>query len=459
MGHFRGTERLGGVDAAWLHMEDPTNPMVVTALLELAGKPDPRRLTALLERLVESAPRFRSRVVEPRLGLDVPHWEVLPGFRASANIEFRTLGPGDAALRRFVSERVSTLLDRDQPLWRLYVLDRGRGGTAVLCRIHHAIADGFALLAVLLSLCDGDAPVRGPAATHGWSAGSVLREAASLTRMATLPHDPATVLKHPLGPTKRVAWSRPFPLDRVKVLARRLGATVNDVLVAAVAGAVRAQLAAHGQHVDEVRAMVPVNLRTRPVSTAELGNEFGLVILGLPVGVADPVERVRETSRRMMRLKASPEALVAKQVLRVMGWAPALVEELGVAFFARKASLVLTNVPGPREPLSLAGLPVKRLLFWVPQSGRMGLGVSLFSYAGQVTVGVMADAHVLEEPQGLVDDLTRELRRLEVASSATAPRAARTSGPARTPREKAEARPPRTKATVPVGRAPRTDRA
>jgi diacylglycerol O-acyltransferase len=129
----------------------------------------------------------------------------------------------------------------------------------------------------------------------------------------------------------------------------------------------------------------------------------------------------------MRRLKSSPEALVAKQLLRVMGWAPSLVEDLGVAFFAQKASLVLTNVPGPRERLTLAGLPVKRLLFWVPQSGRMGLGVSLFSYAGQVTVGVMADAQVLERPQGLVDDLATELKRIEVASSATAPRVARPS--------------------------------
>lgn len=419
---MRRTELLGGVDAAWLHMEDETNPMVVTAMVELDGPLDRARLTSLLERLVRRAPRFRSRVVEPLLGVGVPHWVPVPGFRAEQQLEFLKLPPGEAALRRLVSRCASTLLDRDRPLWRLHVIDRGAAGTAVLCRIHHAVADGFALLAVLLSLCDEKPSRRAPARTGGWTAGSLLREAGSLTRMATLAHDPHTRLKLPLGGEKRVAWSAPVPLDRVKAIARAHSATVNDVLVAALTGALRGALAEHGEEVEQVRAMVPVNLRREKVDTRALGNQFGLIILGLPVGVAEPVERVRETSRRMARLKASPEALVAKELLRAMGWAPSLVEDLGVRFFATKASLVLTNVPGPRERLHLAGLPMKRLLFWVPQSGRMGLGVSIFSYAGQVTVGVMSDAAVLPDPQALVKGIERELDLLSPPARPPAPR-------------------------------------
>jgi hypothetical protein len=363
--------------------------------------------------MVAAAPRFRSRVVEPRLGIGVPKWRVVRGFKAATHIEFLELDESDEALRSFVSQRVSKLLDRDRPLWRVYVIDRGQAGTTVLCRIHHAVADGFALLAVLLSLCDEKLKTKTEHLTHGWTPGGLVRDAVSLTRMATLPSDPRTLLKRKLTRDKRVAWSRPVPLDRIKAIARSLSATVNDVLVAAIAGALRAHLAANGEEVDEVRAMVPVNLRAGPVSTRLLGNQFGLVILGLPVGVADPADRVRETSRRMGRLKSSPEALVAREVLRVMGWAPGMVEDLGVAFFATKASLVLTNVPGPREVLHLAGLPMKRLLFWVPQSGRMGLGVSIFSYAREVTVGIMSDAAVIRDPQALVDALDHELDLLD----------------------------------------------
>jgi len=420
-GHMRHAyefDQLGGEDAAWLHMEDETNPMVVSGLLELGGPLDFSRFTALLEGFVLSAPRFRARVVEPALGVGVPHWEPDAAFALARHVERLTLGPSEEALRGFVSRRVGGLLERDRPLWHLDVVDRGSAGTAILCRVHHAVADGFALMGLLLSLCDEHDTETIKAVTHGWSAGGVIRQAASLSRLITLPHDPQTLLKHPLTREKRVAWSHVIPLDRVKAIARGLSATVNDVLVAVVAGALRGYLVGHGDDVAEVRAMVPVNLREGAAAGNGLGNHFGLVILGLPVGVADPVERVAETSRRMARLKASPEALVALGVLRAMGWAPPQLEDLGVAFFGKKASLVLTNLPGPREQLHLAGVPLTRLIFWVPQSARMGLGVSIFSYAHEVTLGVLTDTAVVPEPQVLVEALEHELDVLVERTSA-----------------------------------------
>lgn len=412
------TEPLGGEDAAWLHLEDETNPMVVSALLELGGPLDFARFLALVERTVAAAPHFRARVDGPASGVGVPRWAPDPDFDLAHHVERVTLEPADAALRSFVGQQVGLLLPRDRPLWHLHVIDRGAAGTAVLCRIHHALADGFAQLALLQSLGDGPARPRPHTAPHGRSAGGVIRQAASLTRLIGLPHDPPTLLKHPLTREKRVAWAPAIPLAQVKAIARGLSATVNDVLVAAVAGALRSLLVAHGDEVAEVRAMVPVTLRDAPATTDGVGHHFGLVIVGLPLGIADPVERVAETSRRMARLQASPEAIVALGVLRAMGWAPPRVEDLGVAFFGKKASLVLTDVPGPRERLQLAGVPLTRLIVWVPQSARMGLTISLCSYAHQVTLGVLADAAVLAEPQVLVDAVQRELDALGARTAA-----------------------------------------
>jgi diacylglycerol O-acyltransferase / wax synthase len=165
-----------------------------------------------------------------------------------------------------------------------------------------------------------------------------------------------------------------------------------------------------GVHDAEIRAMVPVNLRRD--GELELGNRFGLFVLGLPVGVAEPLGRLAAVKRSMDRLKSTPEAAVTMGILRAMGYAPRRIEGLGVSFFATKASLVLTNVPGPRTPLTLAGAHVTRLMFWVPQSGRMGLGISILSYAGEVTLGVMADAGIVPDPEALVADMHVELAAL-----------------------------------------------
>jgi hypothetical protein len=415
-------DRLGGADAAWLHMEEPANPMVVNSLLELGGRLDFGLFQGIVERMVATAPRFRARVVEAPLGLGVPHWEPDPNFELSRHVERVVIDEGEAALRSFIGDRLGTQLELSRPLWRFSVIERDHANTIVLCRIHHSIADGFALMGLLLSLCDEHAPARVAEVTHGFTPGSLPGQAASITRLVTLLPDPKTQLKRPLSGDKRVAWTRPIPLGEVKAVAHELSATVNDVLVAVVTGGLRSFLRSRGDVVEQVRAMVPVNLRALSGSTNGLGNRFGLVILGLPVGLGDPIARVFETSRRMARLKSSPEAVVTLAVLRAMGWAPRAVEDLGVAFFGSKCSLVLTNVPGPRERLHLCGVPLDRLMFWVPQSARMGLGVSIFSYANEVTIGVLSDAAVLPEPRVLVDALEAELAQLRAHTLKSAAR-------------------------------------
>jgi len=164
----------------------------------------------------------------------------------------------------------------------------------------------------------------------------------------------------------------------------------------------------------ELGAMVPVNLR--PLEQAHrLGNYFGLVMAPLPVGVGQPLDRLRATKRHMDALKKSREPVLTFGILNVLGLLSRRLEAPFVRFFAAKCSAVMTNVPGPREQLHVAGVPIRRLMFWVPQSGGLGLGISVMSYAGQVFVGVMTDESLVPDPERIVATFEEELDALEAA--------------------------------------------
>lgn len=222
--------------------------------------------------------------------------------------------------------------------------------------------------------------------------------------------DPRTAIRGEQHIAHRVAWSDPVDLWRVKRAGRAHGATVNDVLVAAVSGAVGGYLRMHGEEVEDVHALVPFNLRPldRPLPR-ELGSQFGLVLLGLPVGIADPVARLGEVKRRMDAIKDSHEGALSFGILGLMGRTPVQVEQRLIDFFTAKGSMVLTNVPGPRRTLSLAGTPLAGVLVWAPCSGSVGMSVSVFSYANKVTVGFLTDAGMVPEPQELADAFRADL--------------------------------------------------
>jgi WS/DGAT/MGAT family acyltransferase len=229
--------------------------------------------------------------------------------------------------------------------------------------------------------------------------------------------DAPTVLKGELGLAKRVAWAAPLVLAEVKAVARALDCSVNDVLLACVAGTLRAWLVEQGNAVEgiELRALVPVNLRP-PGPVAELGNHFGLVFLDLPVGVAQAVPRLLEVHRRMDALKHSQQPLLALGILAAMGLSPDPVRQRVLETLAANASLVVTNVHGADQPRYLAGQRILRQMFWVPQAGGIGLGVSILSYAGEVSFGVLADALRIPDPQALPEGFAREFERLRRAT-------------------------------------------
>lgn len=411
----RRDEPMSAVDAAWLRMDHPTTLMTITALLVLDGAVDLDRLRLLLQERLLAFPRFRQRVVEPRWALGAPRWQRDPDFDLDAHVHpVALVAPwGTAALQGLVGELMSTPFDPERPLWQLHVVEGLEGRTAIIARVHHAVADGIALVRVLRSLAEpaeGARPARpfGAAPTAAPSVSGLV----DLGRLAVMGRDPVTSLKQPLGVVKRAAWSEALPLARLRAAAHARNATVNDVLMAAIAGALRRLLEARAEVPADltVRAVVPVDLRGG--ADLELGNRFGLVFVELPVGVADRAQRFSRVQRATNAVKRSPEAVATYELLEVVGHAGAAVEEAMVDLFGTKASLVVTNVPGPKERLTLAGKTIESIMVWVPQSGRLGLGVSLLSYAGEVRIGVGADAGVVPDPGAFVADIVREVAAL-----------------------------------------------
>ena len=466
-------QRMPNADAAWLHMDRPTNLMVINSVMLFDERIDEQRLRETVrKRLVEPYPRFRERVVESLLPLRGPSFEGDAHFDLDRHMHRRGLpDPGDeAALRELVGDLIATPLDHAKPLWDMYLLKRPGGGHALVVRMHHCIADGIALARVMLSLTDaapeGDgflrpapeghvrragvrgavigavqAPVRavtGPtsaaidATRHAVSgiahesiavlehpsharelADRTIADAQALAKLLFTPADADTTLRGELGVARRVAWTCQLDLAQVKATAHLQGATVNDVLLASVCGALRRHMRKEGEEPREIRTFVPFNLRPldEPLPR-ELGNHFGLVFLALPIDIAGRRARLREIHRRMSAIKHSPEGIISYGILEAVGLTPPQVESRIVDIFTAKASAVMTNVPGPREVVYLAGTPVRAVLVWAPTSGSVGMSVSIFSYRGEVTIGLLVDAGLVPDPQRIMRHTEQELAAL-----------------------------------------------
>ena len=440
-------------DAAWLRMDRPTNLMVINAVLWFDRPLDWDRVKDLCqERLIDAFPRFRQRVHHRGPGAG-PVWEEYEEFDPSLHFHRLALpSPGDRdTLQQVVSDLASRPLDPGRPLWDVYLFEGYGDGCAVLVRMSHAIADGIALARVMLSLTDVDGrplptaglappPPRGrlgplePLAGAGRAlaheaiesvvhprhvariARSATDDARTLAKLLLAGSDPQTALKGEPHVAHRVAWSDPVSLKTVKEIGHATGTTVNDVLVSAVAGALGDHLRDRGDDLDELHAMVPFNLRplAEPLPR-DLGNKFGLILLKLPVGIEDPLERLGAVHEDMQAIKASHEGQIAYGIIELLGHTPTAVEQRLIDFFTAKGTLVLTNVPGPPRTVSFAGAPVRGVLVWAPCSGSVGMSVSIFSYAGKVTVGFLTDAGLVPEPQVLAARFRTELRRLRRA--------------------------------------------
>ncbi|WP_188662368.1 WS/DGAT/MGAT family O-acyltransferase [Arenimonas soli] len=446
---------MSRVDTAWLRMERATNLMMITGVMMFESHLDIRTLRKVIETKFLAYPRFRQKAVDGPTGA---FWQDDTDFDLDWHIRLTAL-PGKGGkreLERLTSQLASTPLDKSKPLWQFHLVERYDGGSALISRIHHCYADGIALVQVLLSLTEmGEDDKRKKSLARRWlkkeehapvakrvgaidryvqlgnkmlekgmdfyrdpSLAAVLAsEGVDIAReiglALSLSDDPDTVLKGRLGVSKRVAWAEPLALEEVKSVSRALRCTVNDILLASATGALRSYMIERGEQLEgiTIRATVPVNLR--PLEHAkQLGNHFGLVFLDLPVGEANPMRRLERVAASMKLLRKSRQAVATFGALAAVGMAPPAVQSFALEMFSRKASAVATNVPGPQMPLYLGGSKIRDLMFWVPQNGSIGLGISILSYNGAVHFGLIADAKLMPDPDSVIRRFRPEFEKL-----------------------------------------------
>ncbi|MFN8126529.1 MAG: wax ester/triacylglycerol synthase family O-acyltransferase [Candidatus Nanopelagicales bacterium] len=458
---------VAAVDTLWLNMDTPENLMVIEGVMMFADPIDVERATQVLQmRLPDRYPVFRQIPVASRNPLGGFNWVDAPDFDVHDHVVVAELDrPGDdETLQRYVSALMSRPLDRDKPLWEIHLVNGYRGGTAMVARFHHALADGTALARVLLELTDdapdddlaeadreqrSGAPDPGPsyslpslsdvvgsatgavndAVRGGLHTMSRIQTLADPSRfddamsLATSTPDivnklllagtPQSPLTGAVGVEKVAVWSEPHDLVAIKEAGKRNGATINDVMVAAVAGAIRSHIISHGGDPRDLSTMVPVNLRPldQPLPR-ELGNKFALVMLSLPVGGDTPQLRLAEAKARMDTIKSSPEAVITFGVIEALGAISPQLARTMIDFFSAKGMGVTTNVPGPRWPRYFAGVPVTSVLGWAPSAGIQTLNECIFSFDGSIRVGFKADRDNVPDPHGLVSAFDTELQAL-----------------------------------------------
>ncbi len=455
------------VDNAWLRMDTDVNLMMIVGVWLIQPA---IRYEDLCERVGDRLvkfERFRQKVVQAALG---SQWVEDEDFDVHRHVVIEKLkrrrGQSERdALKARMGELASTPLDHAHPLWQFHFVEDYEGGSASICRIHHCIADGIALNSVMMSLSDGanlPPALRGHAAdlddshqgdwvsdellkpiTHAavkaielsgegivralkvlehprrtlHGVAGLVRDGRQLLRdaaaMALMPDDSRTLLKGHGSGRKVVAWCEPLPLEDVKAVSKALGASVNDVLLASVAGSIGNYLRDMGDDPTgkDIRALVPVNLR--PIEDAwQLGNRFGLVPLLVPVGIANPIERLQVVRARMTALKFGYQPLLAYGILGVSGLLNLWGQQALSNLFLNKTTAVMTNVPGPTEPIRVYGATVRQNIAWVPSSGDVGIGVSIISYAGGVQFGLVTDHKLCPQPSRIIDRFAQEFDQL-----------------------------------------------
>ena len=448
-------EPLSGPDNAWRRMGTTNNLMAITGVLTFEQRVTYEEMCERLETRLLRFDRFKQRVGGQKRRLWRPYWERLDDLDVENHVYSLALPePADqAAFEQFVGTLMSRPLDERRPLWEVYLVDNvgPAAGNAAVVRINHSLGDGFALLYVMLGLVDNpeelEFPIGGVSAPPPPGEGSdadrmaadgpqdntggeedpmrraatgsgVLSTATTAARalktgydLVTMPDEDRTSLFGELGQTKRVAWTRQLDLARVKQVGEDHDATVNDVLMAVTAGAIRRVLDERGENTRELelRCTVPINLKPMAERTESLGNYFGIVFVPIPVGTRDLDERIDIVHERMDIRKAGTEAFLMYQLLNIAGRVPEPVQNLAMRIFEKQATGVVTNVPGPVGAATFAGTEIGDMIFWVPQANDQGLGISIISYNGSVRIGIAADDNLLPEPRLLADAFETEI--------------------------------------------------
>jgi diacylglycerol O-acyltransferase / wax synthase len=444
-------------DAFLLNIETPTNLMVITGLLFLDRPIDIIELKGIIEERWLRFERFQQRVLNTGIILKTPKWEFDPTFDINIHVQEVDLpSPGDeSALKDLINDLMAVPMDMTKPPWKLYLVENYVEGSVMVARFHHTLADGLSLVNVITSLGDNAAssPEGGPSAFTRRKAASLMgrlivlplkltKKAFGLTEWALIQGlemidnpdyirdtlvdaagnaqmvskyvigkpDPQTTLRGKRGIAKNATWSIPFRLEEVKSLGRELGGSVNDVMLAAITGGLRRYLEANKEKIDflDIRALLPVNLRNNG-DFENLGNQVGMVLMPLPVGQQNPLDRYQVVKMRMDDLKQSGEPDIIFNFLNTTLFKSKMLASTMVGVLTQKSSLLVTNVPGPKEQITINGRIIRHPVFWIPLPKGWGLGISILSYAGEITLGVAVDASLIPDPNQILKGIEAEL--------------------------------------------------
>ena len=459
-------DRLSSIDAGFLHQEDGGAHMHIGGLGVFEGPaPTGEQFREHIASRLSLVPRYRQKLVMMPYGTGRPVWAEDPAFRVGYHVRHTALpAPGsDAQLHTLTSRILSQRLDRTKPLWEMWLVEGLEGGRwALIGKTHHAMVDGVGGVDLLTALLDVTPETRvvdsapwQPEPTPGavelliegaagaarsvWDRSTrslalavqprrALREAASTVAAlaaAAAPlvnGAPATPLNRTPGPHRRVEVVS-TDLGDYKAVKKAFGATVNDVVLAAVAGALGRFLEARGTSTEglELRACVPVSVRTADRAGAA-GNDITIMMAPLPVGIRQPVERLAVVRRAMQHLKSSRQAEGAQVLTSIENALPpaVLARASRLGFSSRMYNLLVTNVPGPQVPIYLLGremLQLAPLAFLAPEHT---LAIAIISYHGSVTYGLLGDADAVPDLAELADHLRASLAELVASAGAGA---------------------------------------
>jgi len=453
-------DRLTALDTSFLHLEDDSAHMHVASVMLFDGDPPPHdEFIAGIESRLHLVPRYRQKLAFVPFGQGRPRWVDDPHLNLSYHVRKTALpAPGtEEQLRALAGRVLAQQLDRDKPLWEIWVVEGVEGGRfALICKTHHALVDGISGVDIVTVLFDLSAePTKPPEPERRWlpaptpSRTQLLSEA--LLERATVPTEiarsvraifraprqiaggvrdslvgvgamawagmnpaPPSPYNGSIGPHRRFTWVR-TELDDVKAIKNSLGGTVNDVVLATVSGALGRHLHRRGETLSkrELKAMVPVSVRAEEDRGA-LGNQVAAMMAPLPVWCEDPAQRLEIVSEAMAGLKDSGQAVGAQVLTRMSGFAPPTIMTQASRLMARQRmfNVVVTNVPGPQLPLYLMGHEMRDLFPMVPLARNQALGVAIMSYNGKMNFGLVGDYDAMHDLDDLADDFRASLAAL-----------------------------------------------
>lgn len=438
---------LSSLDRMMWDVNTPHSLVTITGMMTFEKKVNVIKLKEIIQTRLLLFERFRMKVILKR---NKPIWHEDTAFDLDNHVHQITLPSlgGYEELQTVVSKLISQPLEADKPLWQVHIIDNFEGGTAIVWRLHHAIADGIALIKVVFSLTG---------ATRAESLSTAVEQEDFESQAHTLKEDMVqlintgkdiyqqgqellknptqikdalketwfiskelgklffgssvsdTIYKGKLSYSKKVAWSDALSLQDIKKIRLQYKATVNDILLALITGALRRHLIKHKQPLDKcIRIVVPVNMRKKGEKIKVI-NKIGMLSIELPVQIKSSKERIEYIVEKTKVLKHSIEPILIYNLLHVLAdVVPATIERKFSDFIGTKIVGVITNVPGPTTPIYLVGQKVKDIMFWVPQTSPLGIGISIISYNNRVCLGVATDTNLVQDPDEIINGYYKE---------------------------------------------------